>query len=56
MVGRRTARAEVHSREWVDLVVMRILAIVGSEQRENRCRQKGKGSFDNVGQSRVSWS
>ena len=49
-------RAEARSKEWVDLIEMRILVVVGSEQCENHCHRKGKGSFDNVNQSRVSRS
>ena len=45
MLGRRSARAEASSRELVDLAEMKILAVVGSEQIENICHRKGKGSL-----------
>ena len=45
VVGRRPARVEAFLRRFVDLVGMRILAVVGAEQSENLCHRKGKGSL-----------
>ena len=45
VVGRRPARVEACPRGFVDFVGMRILAVVGSEQSENLCHRKGKGSL-----------
>ncbi len=44
-VGRRFFGAEAPSKEGVDLKKMSILAVVGSEQSENLCHRKGKGSL-----------
>ena len=45
MLGRRSARQEARPRGRVDLAEMKILAVVGSEQLENSCHRKGKGSL-----------
>ena len=45
VVGRRPARVEACPRGFVDFVGMRILVVVGSEQSENLCHRKGKGSL-----------
>ncbi len=45
MVGRRSVWVEVCSRGCIDRIEMRILAVVGSEQLENSCHRKGKGSL-----------
>ena len=45
VIDRRSAGAEACSRECVDPVGMRILAVVGSKQSENLCHRKGKGSL-----------
>ena len=45
VVGRRSGRAEAFLRRNVDLLEMRILAVVGSKQSENLCHWKGKGSL-----------
>ena len=45
MVGRRSVRTEVSLRGDMDLIEMKILAIVGSEQSESLCHRKGKGSL-----------
>ena len=45
VVGRRSARVEAFPKGFVDLVEMRILVVVGSEQSENLCHRKGKGSL-----------
>ena len=45
MVGGRSARAEAFPKGGVDHVEMQILAVVGSEQCENHCHRKGKGSL-----------
>ena len=45
VVGRRSVRAEACPRGCVDLMEMRILVVVGSEQSENLCHRKGKGSL-----------
>ena len=45
MVGERAAWAEAHLRGCVDRVAMKILAVVGTEQGENPCHRKGKGSL-----------
>ena len=56
MVDRRPSRVEVSSRGGVDLVGMRILVVVGTKRSENLRHRRGKGSFDNAVQSRVSRS
>ena len=38
-------RAEVFLQGDIDLIEMKILVIVRSEQSENLCRRKGKGSL-----------
>ena len=45
VIDRRSAWAEAFSREDVDRVEMKILAIVRSEYCENQYRRKGKGSL-----------
>ena len=45
MVDRRPVRAKAFSRESVNLIGMRILVVVGSEQSEILCHRKGKGSL-----------
>ena len=45
VVGRRSAGIEASPRGFVDSVEMRILVVVGSEQSENLCHRKGKGSL-----------
>ena len=45
VLGRRSARVEAFPRGFVDFVEMRILVVVGSEQSENLCHRKGKGSL-----------
>ena len=45
VVGRRSHWAEASSQEGVDHREMRILVRVGSEQSENLCHRKGKGSL-----------
>ena len=44
-VGRRSVRVEAFLRGFVDLMEMRILVVVRSEQSENLCHRKGKGSL-----------
>ena len=44
-VGRRLAWVEVCSKERMDRVEMRILAVVGSKYSENLYHRKGKGSL-----------
>ena len=39
------ARTEACARAFVDLVITRILVIVGMKQSENLCHRKGKGSL-----------
>ena len=41
----RRARVEACLEGYVDLVLMRILAVVGDERCENHLGRKGKGSF-----------
>ena len=45
LVGRRSVRAELCTRVCGDRSEMKILVVVGSEQCENHCRRKGKGSL-----------
>ena len=45
MVGRRSDRVEVSMKIDVDLLEMRILAVVRMKQSENLCHRKGKGSL-----------
>ena len=45
VVGRCLVRAEVSSREGMDLIGTKILVVVGSKQSENLCHRKGKGSL-----------
>ena len=45
VVSRRSMRVDVFSREDIDLIEMKILAEVRSEQSENLCHRKGKGSL-----------
>ncbi len=46
--------AEVFSRESIDPVETKILAVVGSKQCENHCHRKGKGSLTTkIGQGLV---
>ena len=45
MVGRRSFRLEAFPKGNVDLEEMRILTVVRSEQSENLCHRKGKGSL-----------
>ncbi len=41
----RFVRAEALWKQGVDLINMRILAVVRSEQSESLCHRKGKGSL-----------
>ena len=45
VVGRRPAKVEACPGGFVDFVGMRILVVVRSEQSENLCHRKGKGSL-----------
>ena len=44
-VGRYRIRVEANSEELVDLILIRILTVVGDERCENHLGLKGKGFF-----------
>ena len=45
MVGRHSDWAEVCMKIYMDQFEKKILAVVGTEQCENHCHRKGKGSL-----------